>query len=281
MKRHGRAAWIGSVIAIGLLWPGIVSVGEEPAENTPSCAVSSELISLGAPLIRSGEAIAKGKALTILATGSSSTQGIGASSPALSYPSRLGRELQDTFPAIPIEVINRGRKGQDAGEELARLRQDLNDQHPDLVIWQVGTNAVLRHESLSTDEGLIAQGVEEMKQQGVDVMLMDMQYAPRVLARNWGEMERTIATVARREHVGYFRRFEIMREWHQAGESERSALIGPDGLHMTDFSYGCLARQLANALTEQWQSQNKLAVSPNRNPSAIAHSSQRGLGTQH
>jgi hypothetical protein len=258
MKRHGRATWIGSVIAIGLLLPGIVSAGEELAD-TPSCAVSSKLINLGAPLIRSGEAIAQGKALIILATGSSSTQGIGASSPALSYPSRLRRELQDTFPAIPIEVINRGRKGQDAGEELARLRQDLNDEHPDLVIWQVGTNALLRHESLPTDEGLIAQGVEEMKQQGVDVVLMDMQYAPRVLARDWGEMERTIATVARREHVGYFRRFEIMREWHQAGESQRPALIGP----------------------EQWQSQNKLAVSPNRNASAIAHSSQRGLAPQH
>ena len=34
MKRHGRATWIGSVIAIGLLWPGIVSAGEELAEYT-------------------------------------------------------------------------------------------------------------------------------------------------------------------------------------------------------------------------------------------------------
>ena len=83
-------------------------------------------------------------------------------------------------------MINRGRKGQDVGEELARLRQDLNEQHPDLVIWQVGTNALLRRENPATDERFIAQGVDEMKQQGLDVVLMDIQYAPRVLARDLG-----------------------------------------------------------------------------------------------
>ena len=97
MKRR-KGAWIYSAVAIGLFWPGIASFGEEPSENMRSCAVSSELIGLGAPLIRSGGAIADGKRLTILATGSSSTQGIGASSPAMSYPSRLDRELHDMLP---------------------------------------------------------------------------------------------------------------------------------------------------------------------------------------
>ncbi len=280
MKRR-KGAWIYSAVALGLLWPGIASFGEEPPENVRSCAVSSDLIALGAPLIRSAGAIADGKGLTILATGSSSTQGIGASSPEMSYPSRLDRELHDMFPNMKIEVINRGRKGQDVGEELARLRQDLNEQHPDLVIWQVGTNALLRRESPATDERFIAQGVDEMKQQGLDVVLMDIQYAPRVLARAWGEMEEIIARVARREHVGYFRRFEIMREWSQSGALEPSALIGQDGLHMTDISYACLARQLANALNAQWQSQNKLVASPNRNPSTIAHRAHQGIATMH
>lgn len=174
-------------------------------------------------------------------------------------------------------MINRGRRGQDVSEELARLRQDLNEQHPDLIIWQVGTNALLRQENLSTDERLIVQGVDEIKQRGLDVVLMDMQYAPRVLARDWGKMEQIIAAVAGREHVGYFRRFEIMREWSQRGQLDPSALIGPDGLHMTDISYACIARQLALALSEQWQSQNKLAQSPNRNPSAVAHGTPRGI----
>jgi len=32
------------------------------------------------------------------------------------------------------------------------------------------------------------------------------------------------------------------------------AMIGPDGLHMTDASYGCLAHQLAAALAWNWRS---------------------------
>ncbi len=47
-------------------------------------------------------------------------------------------------------------------------------------------------------------------------------------------------------------------------------MIGPDGLHMTDTSYGCLANQLAEALVWNWWSRGKLAKSPNRSPDAVA-----------
>ena len=43
--------------------------------------------------------LAKREKLTILAMGSSSTEGIGASSPAATYPSRLEAELRERFPA--------------------------------------------------------------------------------------------------------------------------------------------------------------------------------------
>ena len=82
------------------------------------------------------------------------------------------------------------------------------------MIWQVGTNAVLRRDDLSADEQLISRGVALMKESGIDVVLMDLQYAPRVLARPASaEMERLIAEIARRTQVGLFRRFEIMQEW--------------------------------------------------------------------
>jgi acyl-CoA thioesterase I len=89
---------------------------------------------------------------------------------------------------------------------------------------------------------------------------MDLQYAPRVLARPaWSEMERIINETARRTHVGLFRRFEIMREWDHL-QLAPMAMIGPDGLHMTDASYGCLARQLAGALARNWRSHGSRAA---------------------
>ncbi len=78
---------------------------------------------------------------------------------------------------------------------------------------------------------------------------MDMQYAPRVLARpGYARMEQVIAGVAKRDNVGLLRRFEMMRHWQDAQPADAAPLTGPDGLHMTDRGYGCLAAELADAV---------------------------------
>ena len=197
MKRHR---------SIGLLAFGFANLtaslgpalAEPPATpGMPSCGVPPALSEIGVALDRSASRIHQGRPLTIVAMGSSSTQGVGASAPSMSYPSRLEGELRDRFPAIEIRVLNRGIGGQDVGEELNRLDHDVVGEHPDLVIWQVGTNAVLRRDDLTADEQLIRRGVSLMQGHGVDVVLMDLQYARRVLARPaWGAMERVIEEVA-------------------------------------------------------------------------------------
>jgi acyl-CoA thioesterase-1 len=241
------------------------------ASGTPSCATPPVLSAIDATLDRTASRIEARRRLTIVAMGSSSTQGVGASSPAMSYPSRLEQELANRFPGVDIRVINHGVGGQDVGEELIRLDRDVIAEHPDLVIWQVGTNAVLRRDDVSADEQLIRRGVAVMKEHGIDVVLMDLQYAPRVLARRASaDMERLIAEIALRTYVGLFHRFEIMKEWDRTRQLAPAAMIGPDGLHMTDASYGCLANQLAEALAWNWWSHAKLAKSPNRSPDAIA-----------
>jgi lysophospholipase L1-like esterase len=210
---------------------------------------------IDAALDRSAARIDRGQPLTIVAMGSSSTKGTGASSPAMSYPSRLEAELRDRFPEVEIRVLNRGLGGEDVGQEIARFGRDVFALDPDLVIWQVGTNAVLRRDEFADDEQSIRRGVVAIQERRIDLILMDLQYAPRVLARPaWSEMERIINETARRTHVGLFRRFEIMREWDHVQQLAPMAMIGPDGLHMTDASYECLARQLAAALAWNWWS---------------------------
>jgi lysophospholipase L1-like esterase len=228
-------------------------------------------LAIEAALDRTSSRILSGQPLTIVAMGSSSTLGVGASSPAFSYPSRLEQELRQQFPGVEIRVVNHGVGGQDVPEELTRLGRDVIAEHPDLVVWQVGTNAVLRRDDLSADEQLISRGVAAMKESGIDIVLMDLQYAPRVLARPASnEMERLIAEIARRTQVGLFRRFEIMKEWDRTQQLAPASTIGPDGLHMTDASYACLANQLAEALAADWRSHAKLAKSPQRSPDTVA-----------
>ena len=237
----------------------------------PNCAAPPALSAIEAALDRTSSRILSGKPVTIVAMGSSSTLGVGASTPAASYPSRLEQELRQRFPGGEIRVVNHGVGGQDVPEELTRLGRDVLAEHPDLVVWQVGTNAVLRRDDLSADEQLINRGVSLMKESGIDVVLMDLQYAPRVLARPASaEMERLITDLARRTRVGLFRRFEIMKEWDHTQQLMPASSVGPDGLHMTDVGYACLANQLADALASNWQSRDKLAKSPQRSPDTIA-----------
>ena len=93
-----------------------------PAENA-ECGVPSDLTRLATPLARTAKHLRSGEPLKIVAIGSSSTAGAGASSPAHSYPSRLAIELAALFPKQPITVVNRGANGEETSDMLARLEQ--------------------------------------------------------------------------------------------------------------------------------------------------------------
>jgi lysophospholipase L1-like esterase len=235
------------------------------------CAAPPGGSALLAPLEHFAARIDHGGPLTIVTVGSSSTSGVGASRPDLTYPSRLEVELRQRFPTLDIRVVNRGKGGEDAPEELARLAGDVVALHPDLAIWQVGTNAVIRRDDLAADGELMQQGVDLLQRNGIDVVLMDLQYAPRVLDRAaYPVMEDLIAETADRAHVGLFRRFALMRYWQRTHAPDAPAMTGTDGLHMTDAGYGCLAADLAAALEANWRSDAKLAQRAHAAPDAVA-----------
>jgi len=239
--------------ALGLLLLLLAApVGAGEAE--PACPNPPALLSLHPALIYVGAKLAKHNRLTILAMGSSSTEGVGASSPAATYPSRLEAELRKRFPDTDIRVINRGKGGEDAPDEVVRLERDVVADDPDLVIWQIGTNAALRRLDPAIQRDTLRRGIALIKESGADVVLMDLQYAPRVLASPASAaMEKLIAEVAERNRVGLFRRFEIMRHWLSDTPAEAARAISADGLHMTDRSYACLASGLADAIAQNWR----------------------------
>src|SRR5260370_30955803 len=97
---------------------------------------------------------------------------------------------------------------------LARLDRDVIAEHPDLVVWQLGTNAVLRHDDVTFEEEVIERGLARLRQSGSDVVLMDLQYAPREIARPaYAAMERLISDAAKREHPGPFHPLAIIQHW--------------------------------------------------------------------
>ena len=221
------------------------------AAAAPNCSAPDDVARLMNPLSRTGKRIAAGEPVKIVAIGSSSTAGAGASAPDKSYPSRLAIELAATFPRQPITVINRGVNGEEAPEMLARLDEGVLAEKPDLILWQVGTNAVLRDHPIDPAGSLILDGLRRMKASGADVILIDPQFAPKVLAKkDTDAMVDLIATAAKTQNVDLFRRFAVMRHWRQVARIPFETFISPDELHMNDWSYGCVAKLLAGAITE-------------------------------
>jgi lysophospholipase L1-like esterase len=157
-------------------------------------------------------------------------------------------------------------------------------ERPDLVIWQLGTNALLRRDDLVADGELMQRGIAALKAAGSDVVLMDMQYAPRVLARPAHLlMQDMIATAADHGGVPLFRRFGMMRYWQEQPGAPK--LVGEDGLHLNDAGYGCLAIALADALVANWSSHVKsVQIRPPDEPkekSGLAVAGRTHAGTEH
>jgi len=192
--------------------------------------------------------LASGEPVVIIAFGSSSTTSYGVTSPEFAYPNRLARQLRRQYPTADITVLVRGKGGEDAPEMMKRLQSEVIDMKPDLVIWQVGTNAVLRNLDPGATAKLVEDGVSRIQAAGADVVLVDPQYSPavNVHAEGVGKMVSLLSKVAHLRRVGIFPRFEVMREWHEEQALPIDTFVIADGLHMNDWGYACFAQLLGD-----------------------------------
>jgi lysophospholipase L1-like esterase len=231
--------------------PGLAAASPQAPSAPPACAAPDDVTRLMNPLARTGRRLAAGEPVKIVAIGSSSTAGAGASAPDKSYPAQLAVELESRFPAQPISVINRGVNGEEAKDMVARLDEGVLSERPDLILWQVGANSVLRDSPIPAVRSDILEGLRRMKASGADVVLIDPQFAPKVLAKKEADaMVDLLATTAKAQNVDLFRRFAVMRHWRQVARIPFEVFISPDELHMNDWSYGCLAKLLGGAIAE-------------------------------
>ncbi len=263
---------VAAVVACNPLWaqnripsagaaPG--KIAEAPKAADARCAVQADIARFDQRLSRVGLRLAGGVPIKIVAIGSSSTFGAGASSPANSYPSRLEAELRQHFPDHPITVVNRGVNGEEATDMVARFEKSVIAEDPHLVIWQVGTNSLLRDRPLDVRSRILQDGIAQLKSQRMDVVLMDPQYAPRVLAKAEHEAAvAQIAGVAKEQKVGLLHRYDMMRHWYETDHLAFETFVTGDGLHMNDWGYRCLATSLGAAIADAATRPTETAVLP-------------------
>jgi lysophospholipase L1-like esterase len=184
----------------------------------------------------------------IVAIGSSSTAGHGN---IAAYPGRLLSFLQNEYPKANLAMVNKGIGGQEAPIELERFDEDVIAEKPDLVIWQVGTNAVWQrpdHDppppSFDKTTGAIRDGLVKLrKETRADVILMDLQYVPAVLTQAKKDkaiaMVEAISELARDAGVNVFRRFAFMKGLYQVEQVSFDRMVDPtddDRLHDSDWA---------------------------------------------
>lgn len=235
-------------LALGLAG-ALVAPAFAAKPRMPVTAPSLETICrLDRALPRLAERLRDGRSLKIVAFGSSSTEGAGASAPEKSYPSRLEAILRDRYPGIDIKVANLGVGGEDAKEMLERIDSVIAEA-PDLILWQVGTNAVVNNLPLRAQRRLISKGLTRLAVTGADIVLIDPQYTPEVInQRSISGMIKLLDDLAQQFNIPVFHRFAAMRHWNVVEHIPFKRFMSDDRFHMNDYSYDRLARLIADTL---------------------------------
>jgi acyl-CoA thioesterase I len=199
------------------------------------------------PLRTLSGAVRASRPVKVLAIGSSSTVGVGASSPSATYVAKLETTLEGTFKGLDFDVIGRGLSGEEAQGAADRMKKEVEQAKPDLVVWQVGTNDAIRHVSIDSFKECLRNTLTWLREHRIDVVLIDPQYGEALTKdEHYERVVAAIADVAREARVLLVDRFEAMRELHRV-HGDRFYLTS-DNLHMNDTGHRCMAEQLARSI---------------------------------
>ena len=241
----GRFTLVWALVGCLFLAPDRAAI----AAAITQCTAPTNVSPMAAKLPQTARAIRKGKELTIVAIGSSSTEGVGASDPAFAYPAVLAEELKSRWPWLTVTVVNKGIGGEDVEEMLARFGRDVLPYKPQLVIWQVGSNFALRSVDVDKFASIVRTGLKRLGAERMDVVLMDPQYAPVVVDKPIHKrIVSAVRGIGNDLGVAVFARFNVMRRWIASGQYQAEDILSRDQLHLNDLSYRCIARLLAESL---------------------------------
>ena len=225
------------------------------------------------------QSLARGQA-KIVAIGSSTTVGRG---DIAAYPGRLLSFLQKEYPKANTAMVNKGVSGQEAPVEFQRFDTDVIAENPDLVIWQVGTNAIWQRPNLnppppSFDEttSAIHDGLVKLRNQTqADVILMDLQYVPALLTPAKKDkaiaMVKAISELARDAGVdagvNVFRRFVLMKGLYEVEQVSFDRMVDPEDehrLHDSDWTAHRVAWAMKLAIAGGVDKARSAAAVPSR-----------------
>ncbi|CAN5184966.1 SGNH/GDSL hydrolase family protein [soil metagenome] len=241
------------VVLVASIVAGLLIGSFARAEDTPGCAVPAYLLATENALPKVADAVRTKKRLDILVIGSGSSALTGPDGATMSYPARLEAALRETFPSVAVTVRTDLRSKKTAQEAAANFGDLIDrlpqDQKPDLFIWQTGTVDAIKAVDPDDFRSALDNGVGALLKSGADVLLMNLQYNPRMetmLAVS--PYNDTIRVVAQEHQAPMFDRFSIMRHWNDVGDFD---LFGSaHGYGMAKRVHDCIGRSLSTMIVE-------------------------------
>ena len=237
-----------------LLLGVILTLDTDVRAQTLVCKVPVDYVDDASPLPVVRRHLRDGGDLRFLAIGSASMAGMGASSPARSYAQRFLVVFQERFQR-PTSLDNKAARSMAVNDWLPRLERDVVSAHPALVLWEAGTVDAVRGADPVEFTRHLAEGVQQMKKAGIDVILVNPLYSKRTASmlqlRPYIEAMKAVAAA---ENLVLFDRFEIMRFWAESGFFKFGDK--PDAAMMAenDQIFDCLGRLLVSAVDRSLKS---------------------------
>lgn len=232
---------IAGLIALALLW-GTLAAAAEDAPPPPGCEVPANLLTSENTLKKVAEAVKTEGRLDIMVIGSRSATVLAPDGSG--FPGRMEAALRDRLPTIKVNVNLQLQIKKTAADVFGGLAQILEGRRPTLVIWQTGTVDAMRAVDPDDFRAAVNDGVVALQKHGADVILMNLQYGPR--------METMITTapyldvmrvVAQQHEVPLFDRFAIMHHWNETGQFD--LFNNSRGVELAKRVHDCLGRALA------------------------------------
>ncbi len=239
-----RQAVLAALLVFAL--PGAGPAGA----SEPDCPAATDIAAPDATagtLPRVAAALNAG-GLDVLAIGSGTVLGA-RGRPEGSFPDHMAQDLRARLPGTEIRLTVQGERGLTAAAMLAILRKSLADQHFALVVWQTGTVEAVRKLPPEEFARTLDDGAEAVREAGANLILVDPQYS-RMLETHADlpPYRAVMQQAAQRHHAVLFSRFDLIRQWVEAGDLDLESAAKADRPKMAALLNACLGQALARTV---------------------------------
>lgn len=235
------------VLTVGLLAPALLLATEPRVRAAEICETPEHFVQVEGKLPRTALMAAERK-LDILVEGTGSSTLGGAEGAKNAYPARLQEALSERLPGVDV-VVRTDVKTRRTAAEMAKIIDALPaDQRPGLVIWQTGTVEAIRQMDPDEFRDALDAGVKKLQANGIDVLLVNMQYSPRTEALITEQpYAEAMQWVAQQYDVPLFDRLGVMTHWSQSGVFD---LTAAGDARVAERVHACIGRLIAKMIVK-------------------------------